>query len=68
MTGQSLIPGTRVRVINPRSVEHGRIGKVSAEAPVTADGQRQWQVVFEWPLGGIEARATLREEEMEVIG
>lgn len=64
--------GNRFRVINTESPHHGRFGLVGTLAPEDEDSQggadsRQWNVAFDYPLGGIVGRAVLSEDEMEAV-
>jgi len=68
--------GSKVRVINPRSLHYGRTGHVevlasyvgSAGGPFSGPPEsRGWRILFDWPLGGMGFRAVLRENEFEVI-
>lgn len=76
MEQPSIRAGCRVRVVNPQSIHCGRTGHV--EALVSYVGgiggpfggpseSRGWSVLFDWPLGGVGSRATLREPEIEVM-
>ena len=72
MTLPTVRTGSRFRVINTGSPHHGRYGLV--EAPAREDegfqgeaDSRQWNVAFDYPLGGIVGRAVLSEDEMEAV-
>lgn len=64
--------GNRFRVINTESPHHGRYGLVGTPAPEDGDSQggtdsRQWNVAFDYPLGGLVGRVVLGESEMEAV-
>jgi hypothetical protein len=64
--------GNRFRVINTGSPHHGRYGLVGTPALEDGDSRggtdsRQWNVAFDYPLGGLVGRAVLGEDEMETV-
>ncbi len=72
MTPPVVRTGSRFRVINTESPHHGRFGLVGSRASEDEGSQggadsRQWNVAFDYPLGGIVGRAVLGEDEIEAV-
>ncbi len=72
MTSPMVRTGSRFRVINTESPHHGRFGLVGTPAWEDEGFQggadlRQWNVAFDYPLGGVVGRAVLGEDEMEAV-
>ena len=64
--------GCRVKIIDPDSKHFGRTAKVEALAASVGSSDastkaRSWQVVFDWPMGGISARGIFQETNLEII-
>ena len=64
--------GNRFRVTNTESPHHGRFGLVGTPALDDGDSgdgadSRQWNVAFDYPLGGFVGRAVMGEDEIEAV-
>ncbi len=63
--------GNRVKVIESKSLFFGRTGLISGPA-AHAKGSRNrskeafWQVVFDWPLGGMAGRTVIKQSSLEI--
>ena len=64
--------GCRVRVINIASQHYDRTARVEALVLPSEDHRSiecrpSWQVVFDWPMGGVSGRDIFQEDELEIV-
>ena len=71
MDGKEVKTGNRVKVIDSKSLFFGRTGLLSGPAahPKSSRSRSKevlWQVVFDWPLGGMAGRSVIKQSSLEL--
>lgn len=64
--------GCRVRVTNITSQHYDRTARVEAlilpsEDQRSIESRPSWQVLFDWPMGGVSGRDIFQEVDLEII-
>ena len=71
MSGNEVSTGNRVKVINAKSLFFGRTGLIAGPGESHKGSRRRskdalWQVVFDWPLGGMAGRSVIKQSSLEL--
>ena len=71
MKGKEVKIGNRVKVIDSKSLFFGRTGLISGPAAHPKGSRNRskeafWQVVFDWPLGGMAGRTVIKQSSLEI--
>ncbi|PZC50669.1 MAG: hypothetical protein DK304_000665 [Chloroflexi bacterium] len=69
MSRNEVSTGNRVKVIDSKSLFFGRTGLIAGRGEDPKDSSRRskdalWQVVFDWPLGGLAGRSVIKESSL----
>lgn len=71
MSRNEVSTGNRVKVIDSKSLFFGRTGLIAgrgedAEGSSKRTKDALWQVVFDWPLGGVAGRSVMKQSSLEL--